>query len=131
MSCYVVSQKHISAILRWACRNNLKAGWGGNPSRYAYQPGQEQEAFDLLYAANVKSVNERYNETSIESGPSYLSYAPELTPIEVIKACDCLAYQCDEWSGFEGSDADRILRSIKEAAIQRLPGYDAASWSIS
>lgn len=56
MSCYIVNDNHLSAIIRWACVNNLRAGW--QSPTYAYQPGHEQDAVDLLHAANVKSVNQ-------------------------------------------------------------------------
>ena len=130
MSCFVVSDNHISAILAWACRGNINAGWGSNPGRYAYMPALEQEAANFLYAANVKSFNARYKEDVEETGCVYNPHAIKLTPIEVIKACDCLAYQCDEWEGFEGSIAQAILRDIKQQAIPKLPGYDAAKWSV-
>ena len=130
MSCFVVSDKHISAIIGWACRENISAGWGSNPGRYAYQPALEQEACDILYAANVKSVNARYKENEDTTGCTYLIDAPHLSPIEVIKAINCLEYQCDEWEEFDGSMAKAILRDIKEAAATKLPGYDTAKWSI-
>lgn len=130
MSCYIVSDKHLSAIIRWACVNNIKAGWIGGPGRYLYQPGQEQEAVDLLHAANVRSVNARYREDTPLDGAVYDPVAPTLRPIEVIKACDGLAYQCDEWEGFEGSDAQKLIQDIQREALRKLPGYDTAKWSI-
>ena len=130
MSCYIVNDKHLSAIIRWACVNNIKAGRIGNPGRYAYQPGQEQEAVNLLHAANVRSVNARYNESTPLDGAVYDPPAPLLTPIEVIKACDGLAYQCDEWEFFEGSEAQTMIRDIQRHAIRQLPGHEAAKWSI-
>lgn len=131
MSCFQVSDNHISAIIGYACRTNLKAGWGSNPGRYAYTPGQEQEAFDLLFKANQASVQARYGSDDPEAVGEYQVKAPQLRPIEVIKAIDSLAYQCDEWEGFVGSDAQAILRDIREKAIGQLPGYAAAAWSIS
>ena len=128
MSCYIVPDKHISAIIRWASGEGIRAAY--TRGDYLYQPGQEQEAVNLLHAANVRSVNERYNETTPEDGAVYDPMAPSLRPIEVIKACDGLAYQCDEWEGFEGSDAQKLIREIQSAAIRKLPGYDAAKWSI-
>ena len=128
MSCYIVTDKHLSAIIRWACTNNIKAGHING--RYLYQPGQEQEAVDLLHAANVRSVNARYKEDTPEAGAVYDLSAPSLRPIDAIKACDGLAYQCDCWEGFEGSEAQTLIRDIQRHAIRRLPGYDAAPWSI-
>jgi hypothetical protein len=129
MSCYVVSPKHISAIIRYACTRNHKV-WGGNPSRYIYSPGEEQAAVETLYAANANSVNARYKATEPTDGIRYDCRAPQLNEIQVIKAIDCLAYQCDNWPEFEGSAADQILKSIKQFAIMALPGYSDAEWSI-
>ena len=128
MSCHIETDKHISAIIGYACRANVKAGWV--PPKYAYEPGLEQEAVDLLYAANVRSFNARYSEDIPETGCVYPAFAPKLTPIEVIKACDGLAYQCDEWEGFEGSAAQRLIHDIRNHAIRNLPGYEDANWSI-
>lgn len=130
MSCYIVTDKHLSAIIKWACISNLKAGWVTNPGRYLYQPGQEQEAVNLLHAANVRSVNARYKGDTPLDGAIYNPFAPALRPVEVLKACDALAYQCDEWEGFEGSDAQALIRGIQKEAVRQLPGYEAADWSI-
>ena len=130
MSCYIVSATHISAIVQFACRHNMKVGWLGGSRGYAYKPGMEQEAVDILYAANVKSVNQRYREKTPTDGCVYNPGVSALEPIEVIKAVHGLRYQCDEWSEFEGSDAARILRDIEQNAIQLLPGYDVAEWEI-
>jgi hypothetical protein len=130
MSCHIVSNNHISAIIRFACINNLKAGWTSNKG-YAYEPGREQEACDLLYDANVRSVNARYKEDAPTVGCIYNSHARGLLPIEVIKAIQGLEYQCDEWEGFEDSKARYLLCDIAREAVSMLPGYEAArTWSI-
>lgn len=129
MSCYVVADNHINAIIRYACLHNIKV-WGGNPSRYIYSPGEEQAAAETLYAANRLSVNERYKESEVVDGFVYNCGAPLLNHIQVIKAIDGLAYQCDNWTGFETSHARRILDAIKQYAIRALPGYEGAAWAI-
>lgn len=128
MSCFIVSNAHLSAIVGWALRHNLSVGWGNGA--YAYMPGLEQEAVNILDAANVKSCNARYKEDTPEGDSVYEVDAPILSPIDVIKACDCLAYQCSEWEGFDGSTAQRLLDDIRDGAITRLPGYESARWSI-
>jgi hypothetical protein len=127
MSCYIVSDKHISAIIRHACRNSWNAGW--HEGRYAYRPGMEDEAYKLLAQANVNSVNARYQEDNQDLG-EYQSDAPLLKPIQVIKAIDGLAYQCDNWPEWEGSAAQALLNDIRDRAIGQLPGYEEAAWSI-
>jgi hypothetical protein len=128
MSCYIVGAHHISAIIRWACENNIKTGYRNG--RYLYQPGQEQEAVSLLHAANVRSANERYNGSDLEVA-EYSPKAPRLTPVQVIRAIDGLDYQCDNWSDWEGSDAQHLLRSLKDKACMELPGYEQAEWHIA
>ena len=129
MSCYIVTDKHISAIIGYACRENIRLdGRAGEGCIYA--PGMEQEASALLHAANVRSVNTRYNKDSPEDGIVFDTAAPKLSAIDVIKACDGLAYQCDEWTSFDGSNADKLLKVIQRHAVRKLPGYDAAPWSI-
>ena len=124
MSCYQCTDKHISSIVIYACRAEI------NVMRYAYPPGVDQQIFDLLYAANVRSVNARYGEKHPLTGGVYQPDAPQLRPIELIKAVDGLKYQCDEWDGFEDSGAHKVLIDVQRYAVRSLPGYDAAKWSI-
>lgn len=128
MSAYVVNQNHISAIVRWACRNNVSVYYS-NPTR-SLKAGQEQEMAEILLAENVKSVNYRYNETAEPEAIVYDAFATILKPVEVIKACQCLEYQSCEHDGWDDSVAKKILDTITDAAIRNLPGYDAAPWEI-
>lgn len=127
MSAFIVNDNHISALVRWACRDNLRyyrrntAGVG--------VAGDEQRIAQLLLDENIKSVNHRYNEAT-EQAIVYDAFATDLLPIQVIKACHCLAYQSCEHDGWETSEAKCILDSIEAAAVRRLPGYDDAEWEV-
>lgn len=129
MSCYIVTDNHLSAIIDYARRSQLQI-YGGAGSGQLYQPGMEQEAVNTLYAANVKSVNYRYKESTPEVGAKYITNAPALDAIGVIKAIDGLAYQCDAWEGYEDSNAQKLLQTIQRYAVTQLSGYDKSSWSI-
>ena len=118
MSAFVCSDKHLSAIVRWASINNLAVA------------GLEQEAVELLHAENVKSVNYHYQKDEPAEGGVYLIQDPVLSAVEVIKACDCLDYQSCEHSTWRESEACKLLERIKGNAISRLPGYDEAKWGI-
>ena len=130
MSAFICSHSHINAIVRFACRHNVTTSYG-NPSRHWSVAGQEQETADLLLAENVNSVNYRYREESPTGGILYDHLAPDLRPIEVIKACDCLDYQSCEHPGWENSLACKLLKEIQREAITLLPGYDKARWEIA
>lgn len=129
MSAYVVNQNHISAIVRWACRNNVVVHFG-NPTR-SLRAGQEQEMAEILLAENVRSVNYRYAENEPPPAISYNPSAPAMSAIEVIKACQCLEYQSCEHPGWEESPACEILLAIQREAIKHLPGYSEARWHVT
>lgn len=128
MSCFIVNPNHISALVRWACRNGVNV-YHGNPSRRLDIPGNEQETCDILLAENVASFNYRYRET-VEEGMVYDAFATSLRPIDVIKACHCLVYQSCERAEWETSTAKAIVKAIEDAASCALPGYDDAPWEI-
>jgi len=129
MSAFVVSDSHMNSIVRWACQNNISV-WHGNPSTKFSVAGNEQQTAELLFAENVKSVNYRYKESSDTTGIVYDPFAPSLRPIEVIKACDCLAYQSCEDPEWEESLACKLLKEIQRCAITCLSGYGNARWEI-
>lgn len=130
MSCYVVSDLHINSIVQFACIHDMWVGWDKKKQGYTYTPGNEQELADLLYAANVRSVNSRYGERQSTKGLVYVPQLGLLSPLHAIKLINGLMYQCDNWSGWEKSLAKRALVGIQHEALVMLPGYDDAPWSI-
>jgi hypothetical protein len=102
----------------------------GNPSTKLSVAGSEQETVDLLYAENVKSVNHRYKGHDDTIGAVYDNTAPNLSALEMIKACQCLAYQSNEHPEWGTSTAKALLDQLQVRAIAKLPGYDAAPWRI-
>lgn len=128
MSCFIVNPNHISALVRWACRDRVNVFYG-NPSRRLDIAGNEQEICDILLAENIASFNYRYQE-AVEESMVYDAFATSLRPIDVIKACHCLAYQSCEHDGWETSTAKAIVTAIEGAASRALPGYDDAPWEI-
>lgn len=130
MSAFICSDDHISALVRFACVNNV-AFWVGNPSR-RLGAGDEQALVDILYKENVKSVNCRYRNEAPEptTGCVYNPNAKRLTPVEAIKLAQSLAYQSGEHDAWVTSAAFEIVRALKDEATRRLAGYDDAPWSI-
>jgi hypothetical protein len=128
MSCFIVNPNHVSALVRWACRNGVSV-YHSNPSRRLDIAGNEKETCDILLTENVKSFNYRYDET-VEEQMVYDAFATSLRPIDVIKACHCLEYQSCEHPQWESSTAKAIVTAIEGAATRALPGYDDAPWEI-
>lgn len=122
MSCFVVPDFHIDALVSWAASTGAAAFIDGlNPRELAAE----------LHLANCAAYRERYSDAP---GESYaFTMRPEvhaMPAVQVLKAVACLRYQCSDWSKFEGSTADRALDRIRDHAIARLPGYQAAAWSL-
>jgi hypothetical protein len=126
MSCYIVSESHLSALVRYACTQNLNVY---NDHGKVYAPGEEQEAVNFLDAANTNAYNERYKESEPQ-GASYRPEAPLPSHIEVIKLASCFDYQASDWSQYPGSDAERFIRHIERHAVRQLPGFKEATWEI-
>lgn len=118
MSAFVCTDKHINAIVRWASHNRVEVY------------GREQQTLEMLLSENIGSVNYRYGDNIEIPTVVYDNTAPLLEPIEVIKACQCLAYQSCEHPGWEASTACALLKTIERSAIAEIAGYEFAKWGI-
>ena len=134
MSCFVVSDYHVSALVAWAIRQGLDLD--ASPDAVAH----------VLASANRRAYSERYagrydSELVPFSGLDR-SAGADLVPVAIVKACDCLDYQASDWSRWDDSDASGYLAVIRRAAVtladpaavaasgRALPGYEAASWCL-
>lgn len=149
MSAFIVHRIHVAALVRFhqladRGRDDFRAlvpppEPGGAWDVRHYTP---QSAADCLMAENVRSVRARYEDAD-RSGmvapadlegflPEEIEAAPELTPLEALKACDCLEYQSCETEEYRASAAYWLLDAIRGRAIHSLHGYGSAEgWSLS
>lgn len=118
MSAFIVSNEHIASLVNFAVVNDVI------PVQKA------QVTATLLLDANVTSVNTRYNESTTATIDYNATPKKLLTPIQAIKAAQCLEYQSCEYEGFEISTAKKIIEAIISNAIRGIDGYDTAKWSI-
>ena len=145
MSCFVVSDYHVSALVAWAIRQGLALD--ESPDAVAY----------VLASANRRAYSERYqgrHDSDVAPfGGLDRSAGAVLQPVAIVKACDCLDYQASDWSRWNDSDAFGYLVAIRRAAVaaahlaayqaapgsykytpdpsgRALPGYDAAPWCL-
>lgn len=84
-----------------------------------------------LYRENARSVHARYGGEMpyADCGTPIPSFAwLRFDPVQVIKACHCLAYQSCETDDWEETEAAAILRAIESAYVRRLIGYEEAEW---
>jgi hypothetical protein len=141
MSCFVVSDFHVSALVAWAVDKGVPLD--DSPDAVALG----------LAAANRAAFSERYQGRygALPFGGFDRSASLGLQPVEIIKACDCLAYQCSDWSAWDLCDAADDLGLIRDVAVQlvigpwsigdnpryddkgenrELPGYAEAAWCL-
>ena len=121
MSCFVVSDFHVNALVSWAVLHRAPAFFGGLGPRTLAA---------ILAEANRAAYRSRYGEQPEPAAPYQSQDVRGLSPVQVIKACDCLEYQCSDWSEWQGSTAERALARIRQHAICALPGYDEAAWAL-
>ncbi len=124
MSAWVVSLSHIDALVTEATTNR-NGGWLA-PLRDK-SPGVLGQ---ILLTENYRSVNNRYREDDKAPAYDFQPYTAHLSAVTIIKLCDCFHYQACETDDYENTEAWRIVNAIRECAIDRLPGYDAAPWGL-
>lgn len=127
MSAFIVSNTQINAIVRAASRMGLSYQYAGLTRRVA---GMEQEMAEMLLCANYDSVNARYRENNLPRAIVYAIDAPILPVISTIKLANSLAYQSCEFDEWDSSEAKAFLDAFESWSINKLPGYDAAPWTI-
>ena len=143
MSCFVVSDYHVSALVAWAVAHGVDLAT--SPDSVAH----------MLASANRRAYSDRYagryDSDLAPFGGLDRSAGVDLAPVAVVKACDCLDYQASDWSAWYGSEPSAHLAVIRARAVslalaahritpgpnaggldygRELPGYDAAAWSL-
>jgi len=129
MSAFTVSDKHISALVNYP-KNDGYYYWNNQPH---YFNGTRGAIGQILVNENYRSVNARYDEQAQAPEFEYDSSSRRgdiYSAVQIIKACQCYAYQACETDDWESTEAYAIIETIKAEAIHRLPGYDTADWEI-
>lgn len=137
MSCFVVDNYHVSALVSWAISHGVPLGV--SPDAVAHE----------LASANRAAFAERYegryqDEVAPFDGLDRVDVS-HLAPVAIVKACDCLEYQASDWSSWRESEPAAHLAAIRAAALAMatggrylpdaaaydLPGYHAAAWDLA
>ncbi|HET7093549.1 MAG TPA: hypothetical protein VFI22_08735 [Thermomicrobiales bacterium] len=131
MSAFVVSHKHITVLVTAAIHYGV-----GFPREFARVAADPDAAGQRLHEVNVASVNHRYDEHDEPEPYDYAAcWTPALAaiahdPVRVIKATQCFDDQACELPDWDTRPEKRFCDSLVRHAIDALPGYAAADWSI-
>lgn len=120
MSCFVCSDRHLQVLVSFL---DAKEGLYGTTA---------QEALDNLGRVNLAAINHRY-AGDLEFEPSKYKGSAQWTmfsPVQILKLCDCYEYQADGHPEWDLTAAPHLINRIRSRAIDSLPGYKEAEWSI-
>jgi hypothetical protein len=137
MSCFVVPDFHVSALVAYAIRAGALPA-GVSPDAVAHE----------LASANRAAFAERYEGRYQDEVDPFAgldrSAGVDLAPVAIVKACDCLEYQASDWTAWRESEAAAHLAAIRAAAQaacmggrylpdldpDAVPGYRSAPWCL-
>ena len=138
MSSFVVTDKHVSAILQ-GVYGKTHAGfnvWECQVDRDSYHfvigamEAQQEEA-NVLMRENIRSVNKCYSLTdTLDSDVLLFRKDAPLPALNVIKLIDCLQYQSCECDDYTSTEAYKLLCRLREMMVPKLPGYSDVPWYI-
>lgn len=140
MSAWIVSKRHIDYMLsaglardplRWCVPVGVPVPEGGAVEWRELTRETAGRVGVMLWAENFKSVGHRYGESATETKLyEFERFAGPVEPVQVLKAVACFEYQSCEHDEWERSEAHAFCEALRHAAINRLPGYEAAEWGI-
>lgn len=129
MSAYIVDEHHINALVNF-----------GRSERVTVWDKQRDLMHDfwkdyimlgqVLVDENYKSVNYRYREHTTPYVYVFHYDTKPRTPVQILKAINCLEYQSCGHPEYYSSLAYDILQNLVHSAIYLLPGYDEAAYEI-
>lgn len=130
MSAFVVSKKHLATIANFAVQH---ATWLDD---HRANEADFNHIYKTLAGENVRSVCARYPADSAAEYADFLrptlrGKTPPVSPVAVLKLCDCLEYQSNETDDWESTAACKLLRRIRDEAVRLIPGYEEAQWAIA
>lgn len=139
MSAWIVSKKHIDALVTWASLHNIVVKHGS--SDYLVKDNQTKIG-KMLWRENHLSINSRYNES--RETPKYAFEEVICGDMEVYKNVGCYDYQTCEHAGYESSFAYAFVKALEKEfdslgysysqiglSIEREKQYSDASWGIN
>ncbi len=133
MSAFICSSKHINTIVSYGIQKGASAYVAGASGKFYWQSFELDPSLivNILTNANTRSVNKLLGKKDSISTAKYAAIATAyLSPVQIIKLCDCFDYQASEIDDYDQSAAAEMIRSVRALAIDSLPGYADAHWSI-
>lgn len=135
MSAFIVGHDHIDALVSFAILKRISYWDGDQKKRIDITHTNATEVGRILLSENTSSVACRYmdrldeEERAVTETYTFRLWSP-VPMTHIMKACNCLDYQCCETDDWEQTVACRIVDEIRQGAINSLPGYTDAPWEL-
>ena len=130
MSAFIVSDRHISALVNYGAQQRTTYFFNGLHHELK-QSGEPQRSGQILLNENVRSVNHCYNETTVPDAFELSAInSQNLTPVAILSLCAGYDYQACETDDYDTTEAHAIIMAIRFKAIHQLPGYEEAPWTL-
>lgn len=134
MSAYIMNEDEINTIVSYFIDpNNIFDNqlWTLVNGGHNYMTRDNaQLVASKLYAQNVRSVNERYNDETVATYEfEYIPEARKRPAGNIIGALDCLEYQSCETDDWEQTEACQIINDMRKHLLKKLAGDDY-TWGI-
>ena len=137
MSAFIINKSHINAMVTLAMNERLT--WYHNGQHHEFKAGNANQVGQMLLDECVHAVSCRYPDDTIASLPGMANaewiipfvWVPLCripTPVEAIKLIHCYHYQSIEDREFDTTEAAAFCESLEATMINKLPGYEEASW---
>ena len=120
MSAFLCSDAHISALVNAAEFYRVDLPREHDP----------ESLFHMLVTENYRSLAARYQDKPGDPSAHRYTLRPPLPALAVIKLAQSYEYQSCEHDGWDASVAKGWIERLIAGLIFRIPGYDAAPWSI-
>ncbi|PHM37647.1 hypothetical protein Xmau_03865 [Xenorhabdus mauleonii] len=124
MSVCTLSDKHFSAVVLAYETYHINCF----PLNLSWYEAKEKVG-EILHQANLDSFNYRYKE-DLTGTFVFDSSAPQLSVPAVLKALDCIEYQCCEVESYQQTRAYKIIKQLRLSLIDKIDGYEEAHWFI-
>jgi hypothetical protein len=130
MSAFIVSEKHIQAIVNYAVFKIKDVYFANGGKLDLRTPEDRNRLGQILWDANVESVNYRYTDNQPYHKFEFRPTSEIMSPVQMIKALRCLNYQSCEIDDWNNRTACRLIESLILGTVRFLPGYEEAEWEI-
>lgn len=127
MSAYIVTDEHLNYLVSYGSIKRVTY-WDEKTQTHNEIYESEQKVFNLLFRANVDSVNARYRENTPPMPGRFKLMLENFDPVQVLKSCACFNYQACEVDNYDDTLAAKVIENIRHKAINSLPGYEKAAW---